>query len=1374
MKRGRVRGIAHVRQSTAAAHNRTVLHESNGTHVMTGFHSSDRSFRRTQPANARRRSRSETALRRRRPQFEHLEARLVLSGQPSAVFSPTFVAFKPFGSSTPFQTAAPSGLTPAQLRHAYGLDQITGDGTGQTIAIIDAYDSPTIQADLTAFDAYWTANGFNLPDPPTFTKVSQTGSPFFLPPPAPAGSWEVETSLDVEWSHVMAPGANILLVEANSPTDANLITAAVNYAKAQPGVVAVSMSFGHAEIATEKALDKVFTTPVGHTGVTFLASTGDSGAPGGYPAYSPNVVAVGGTTLTLDPMGNYMSETAWGNGPFGGATGGGISTIEAQPSYQKGIVTQSTTKRTIPDVAFDADPASGVPVYDSTDFGAMTPWEQIGGTSLACPCWAGIIAVVDQLRVAAKAKPLDGPTQTLPRLYGLPATDFNDITIGNNFSFFGGFTAAPGYDLTTGRGTPIVQSLAGDEAGIVVVSSTPANGTTVVATPPTDFSITLSAPYNPASVKANDLKVNGIAANSFTLTSPTVITFHYTTTPVTTQGVETMSVAAGLIGQLGGGPTNSAFSATFRFDALVIAVDSTTPANGSAAVAPLTSLTVHFNEAFDPTTINNSNLTLSQGSVSGFTIVDTQTVTYNLTGVTAVGPLQISMPADTAADTVTDTFGNAGAAYSGNLILTNAPVAFPALIPVPPPGSLIYTNSVTGAITTGSVDAYSLPVAAGQTISVLVTPDTGLQPQITLSGADVATSAAGTAAGSKAVIQTVATDMTDTYVIAVLGLNGSAGNYTIQVYLNAAFSSSNDGGNLNQTLVSAQNINSSFTPLGAESPGPVADRGAVAGNLVPGGLGPDAFGYTAFSIAPQFVDISATGKKILVGVNDGFTQLSSLSGFKPSLYGTTYTSVFVSSNGLITFGSGNPSFVNTDLSAAPLQAAIAPFWNNLVVSGGVNSAVLWQVQGTGANQRLILQWNQCSFYAGNHTGQVTFEAILNADGSIIFNYKNLTTGDYGSNGAAATVGVENTAAQAGDRLLISYESAFGNLIGNGKSIEITANPPAGMTVTAYYAFNLVAGQTVSIVGSDGLGTRTVSVGVLNSKGASVASGTALGNGNLVSSSINNFVARTSGTYYATVTGTSGTFYSLVVTRAADFGLETNGTMATAQNISGTNGVLSEIGSDLLPPPGSFLPTENWYSINLTAGTQITLQAYVLGDPVAQFVDSLTPNFTLYDPTLSNLIGSFPDPVSGLQSITTTAAISGTYRVDVGGANGGEYFLSVATAPPPSPMIASGGGAVLPSGLGSAGSTGSLVSGANAALPPSNSSTVATGTMATASSPSQTIGVAHLASVIVVFPLAHVAAPPVAQLHDLMFAQIGDENGVNGPSVLLSQLRLSRG
>ncbi|HUO08924.1 MAG TPA: proprotein convertase P-domain-containing protein [Phycisphaerae bacterium] len=353
--------------------------------------------------------------------------------------------------------AAPSGsaITPSQMAHAYGMDQIAfagaNGGSGQTIAIIDAYDDPNAWTDLQAFDA-----AYGLPDPPSFKKVSQTGSTTSLPgtdPSGPSGttgtsSWEIEESLDIEWAHAMAPAANIILVECNSTSTTNLVAAGVNWARTQVGVSVISMSFGGSESSGETTYDTYFTTPSAHTGVTFVASAGDTGAPAEYPAASPNVLSVGGTTLTLTGAGDYSNETAWSG------TGGGASSYETQPTYQKGIVAlQSTTARTTPDVAADADPNSGVAVYDSWDY-PSNPWLVVGGTSLAAPLWAGLIAVADQGRATLGLGTLDGKTQTLPMLYALPSSDFHDVTSGTSTGS-PNLSAAVGYDMTTGRGTPV-------------------------------------------------------------------------------------------------------------------------------------------------------------------------------------------------------------------------------------------------------------------------------------------------------------------------------------------------------------------------------------------------------------------------------------------------------------------------------------------------------------------------------------------------------------------------------------------------------------------------------------------------------------------------------------------------------------------------------------------------------------------------------------------------------------------------------------------------------------------------------------------------------------------------------------------------------
>ncbi len=376
--------------------------------------------------------------------------------------------------------SGPWAYSPAQMQSAYGINNIhfgstAGDGTGQTIAIIDAYDDPSFvdssasnfsTSDLAQFD-----KAFGLADPPSFTKYNQNGRTTSLPGTDPAGpgtnDWEVEEVARRRAAHAMAPGASIDLIECNSNDSDDLYAGAMT-AAGLSGVSVVTMSFGASEWSGETSFDADFTTPAGHQGVTFLASTGDTGSPGGYPAYSPNVVAVGGTSLFVNPDNSYNSEVAWGKGSDSWntslASGGGISTFERVPAYQQAVETiQTLSGRAIPDVSINADPGTGVSVYDSYNNGTATPWIGEGGTSLASPAWAGLIAIANQGRVAEGGTTLNSssnPTQTLSALYSLPPTDFHDITVGNN----GSFKAAPGYDEVTGLGSPIANLLVPDLA----------------------------------------------------------------------------------------------------------------------------------------------------------------------------------------------------------------------------------------------------------------------------------------------------------------------------------------------------------------------------------------------------------------------------------------------------------------------------------------------------------------------------------------------------------------------------------------------------------------------------------------------------------------------------------------------------------------------------------------------------------------------------------------------------------------------------------------------------------------------------------------------------------------------------------------------
>ena len=288
---------------------------------------------------------------------------------------------------------------------------------------------------------------------------------------APSGTsdagWSVETALDVEYAHAIAPQANIVVVEANSSSVTDL-TAAINTARQQPNVSVVSMSFGASEFPRELSLDSVLTTPPGHRGITFVAASGDSGAGAIWPAVSPNVLAVGGTTLLTSASGAYTGELAWAG------SGGGISLYERQPAFQLGI--QTTGRRTTPDVSYDAAPETGVEVYQGGT------WQVVGGTSAGAPQWAGLIALADQKRAQVGLPSLN---QGQSAIYNLPASDFHDVTLGGN-----GFLAGVGYDFATGRGSPIANRVITD----LVHPQTPA---TTFVIPTLQFSSIAALLYPP-------------------------------------------------------------------------------------------------------------------------------------------------------------------------------------------------------------------------------------------------------------------------------------------------------------------------------------------------------------------------------------------------------------------------------------------------------------------------------------------------------------------------------------------------------------------------------------------------------------------------------------------------------------------------------------------------------------------------------------------------------------------------------------------------------------------------------------------------------------------------------------------------------------
>ena len=346
-------------------------------------------------------------------------------------------------SAGPFRA---DGLYPAADPECLRNQQGRRQRCGQTIAIVDAYNDPNISSDLAAFDKQ-----FGLSAPPSFT-VDNLGAT------TTNAGWALEESLDVEWAHAVAPEANIVLVEASSAS-LNSLFSAVSFASKLQGVSVVSMSWGTTEFLGESAYDSIFTTPAGHNAVTFVAASGDSGAWSGpmYPAVSPNVLAVGGSTLTLAANNTYGSETGWSDST-GGFSGydSDWRYYESEPSYQTATLQAAGLSygvRTTPDVSFNADPNTGVAVYDSIPYSGQSGWFQVGGTSAAAPAWAGLVAIADQ-GLATAGKSTLSNTQVQTDLYSLPSSDFRNITTG-----FNGYSATSGYNLVTGLGTPIANLL---------------------------------------------------------------------------------------------------------------------------------------------------------------------------------------------------------------------------------------------------------------------------------------------------------------------------------------------------------------------------------------------------------------------------------------------------------------------------------------------------------------------------------------------------------------------------------------------------------------------------------------------------------------------------------------------------------------------------------------------------------------------------------------------------------------------------------------------------------------------------------------------------------------------------------------------------
>jgi hypothetical protein len=390
----------------------------------------------------------------------------------------------------------PTGFSPQAISTAYGF--LPNGGSGETIALVDAYNDATATANLSVFSAEYglpkcsATNG-------CFVQVDQTGGTSY---PTTTNRWVLEISLDIEWAHAVAPDAHILLVEATSTSDTNMF-AAVRYAAAHAQYV--SMSWGGTEFSGETGFDSSFTS---FPGVSFFASSGDGASKVYYPSSSPDVISVGGTTLTVTPSTNvWKDETAWAH------AGGGCSVYESAttaqstyPSYDQSGATCSGFRAT-PDVAFDGNPTTGVSVYDTVGYGGG--WFTVGGTSVS--------SVIMAARSADAAVHVNSTY-----VYGSNIRFFN-VTTGSN-----GHPCETGYNLCTGLGSwntsvGVVNGASGGTLSLTPGAQTLTAGVVSGATtvrlslpaPPSGLSVTVSTTSGGVSTSST-----GPFATSVTLTAP--------------------------------------------------------------------------------------------------------------------------------------------------------------------------------------------------------------------------------------------------------------------------------------------------------------------------------------------------------------------------------------------------------------------------------------------------------------------------------------------------------------------------------------------------------------------------------------------------------------------------------------------------------------------------------------------------------------------------------------------------------------------------------------------------------------------------------------------------------------------------------------
>jgi subtilase family serine protease len=670
------------------------------------------------------------------PEFSHMSDRRLTVQDMQAARQHRSANLSPAAANeitlAPMATGAAATYSPAQIRAAYGLPalpvagaaltaaQAAQLGAGQTIYIVDAMHDANAVAELAAFNAK-----FGLPTCTTkpiavsatlpLAPASSTGCEFSVvyntasagmsaTAPAVDSGWATEIALDVQWAHATAPLARIVLIEAASASLDNLLGGVKLANKMGPGVV--SMSFGANEGSYTASVDAAFTAP----NMTYLAATGDSGAAVSWPAVSPYVLAVGGTTLTYTGTGP-RTEVGWSG------TGGGTSAYTPTPSYQTNATPGlgNVAHRTVADVAFNADPASGQYVAVLAAGSSTVSWISAGGTSLSTPQWAGLIAVANALR-AQNAKPVLGAAHAvlygqISTVAGTYASTFADVTKGADGTC-ATCSAKIGYDQLTGLGTPNVSNLLSALAGSTVTTAPVVNSASISGKVGTAlaFSVAGSAP-NPVTYTLSGAPSGmTISGSAVSWATPVAGTYAVTAvakdskTGLTGQGVYTVVIAAAPAPVVTAASISGKVGTALSFK---VAATSANPLTYSMTGAP-------------------SGMTISGETVSWTTpVAGTYSVTITAkdskTGLSGQALFTIKIEAATAAPVVT------AASISGKV---GTALAFTVSASAPNPLTFSMSGAPVGMTISGAAVAWATPVAGTYKVTIVAKDSkTGLSGQ---------------------------------------------------------------------------------------------------------------------------------------------------------------------------------------------------------------------------------------------------------------------------------------------------------------------------------------------------------------------------------------------------------------------------------------------------------------------------------------------------------------------------------------------------------------------------------------------------------------------------------------------------------------------